>query len=88
MTNDTQTEAHIDINDTKGSQSKVLTVRMSPQLHDRLLTYKFFTKKSINELTVQLLADFLANAGADEIIEASARRTQSDFSIALEKLGE
>ena len=65
---------------------QVLTIRVPPELHERLRTYKFFTRKSINEVAVQLLTEYLDGPGADEIVAASTERAQSDYAVALDKL--
>jgi hypothetical protein len=64
----------------------VLTVRVSPELHDQLLAYKFFTKKSINELAVHLLSEYLEGPGADEMVKAMGERAGQQYAVALEKL--
>lgn len=67
-------------------EMKVLTVRLPPELHDRLLTYKFFTKQSINELVVSLITDHLNSAGADEMVKAMGERAAEQYRPALDKL--
>ncbi len=68
------------------TEMKVLTVRVPPELHDRLLAYKFFTKRSINELVVSLITGHLDGPGADEMVRAMGERAAEQYGPALNKL--
>lgn len=69
-----------------GSEAKVLTVRIPTDMHDRLLAYKYFTGRSINDVAVHLLGQFLDGPGSDEMVAAMGRRTADEYSLAMEKL--
>jgi hypothetical protein len=70
------------------TMSKTLTIRVPEDLHEQLLTYKFFTGKSVNEVAVSCLGEFIAGAGADEMVAAMGDRARVDYALALAKLAD
>jgi hypothetical protein len=73
---------------TEVTQRDVLTVRLPAELHDELRTYKFFTKRSINDLVVELIHDFLSGPGRKEIEHGMTEQAKARYGEALEKLAD
>jgi hypothetical protein len=66
----------------------VLTVRLPADLHEQLRAYKYFTGRSINDLAVDLIRDYLAGPGRSEINRGMTERTKAMYGDALTKLAE
>lgn len=70
------------------TERNVLTVRLPAELHEELRTYKFFTGRSINDVAVQLIRDFLAGPGREEIAQGMTERAEKMYGVALDKLAD
>jgi hypothetical protein len=66
----------------------VLTIRLPAELHEELRTYKFFTGRSINEVAVELIRDFLDGPGREEIARGMTERARTMYNVALDKLAD
>ena len=73
---------------TEVTQRDVLTVRLPMELHEELRTYKLFTNKSINDVVVGLIQDFLVGPGREEIARGMTARAKSMYGVALDKLAD
>jgi hypothetical protein len=73
---------------TEVTERNVLTVRLSPELHEQLRAYKFFTHRPINELVVGLIAEYLAGPGREEIENGMTERAKEMYGVALDKLAD
>ncbi|MGH3505004.1 MAG: hypothetical protein ACRDQA_29540 [Nocardioidaceae bacterium] len=65
---------------------QALTLRLPPELHDELRTYAFLTGNSINETITDVLANWIDNAGKDEMVRAATTRGHKSHRNALDKL--
>ena len=65
---------------------QALTLRLPPDVHDQLRSYSFFTRRSANELITDLLRDYLAGKGRDELMTAMRDHGMSTHREALDKL--
>ena len=72
----------------EATERNVLTVRLPAELHDELRTYKFFTGRSINDVAVELIRDFLNGQGREEIARGMTARTREMYGVALDKLAD
>jgi len=73
---------------TEVTQRNVLTVRLPAELHEELRTYKLFANRSINDVVVGLIQDFLAGPGREEIARGMTARAKSMYGVALDKLAD
>jgi hypothetical protein len=73
---------------SQAPERNVLTVRLPPELHDELRTYKFFTGRSINDVVVDLICKFLSGPGREEITQGMTKRAKERYGVALEKLAD
>jgi hypothetical protein len=73
---------------TEVTERNVLTVRLSPELHEQLRAYKFFTHRPINELVVRLIAEYLAGPGREEIENGMTERAKEMYGVALDELAD
>jgi len=73
---------------TEVTQRDVLTVRLPAELHEELRTYKLFANRSINDVVVGLIQDFLAGPGREEIARGMTARAKSMYGVALDKLAD
>lgn len=65
---------------------QAVTLRLDHDLHEALRTYTFHTRRSANDLLTQLLREYLAGDGRDELRSAVVRDTQERHQVALDKL--
>jgi hypothetical protein len=70
------------------SERSVITVRIPADLHEELRAYGFFTHRSINDVVVQLIRDFLAGPGRKEIAAGMTDRAKAMYGSALDKLAD
>jgi hypothetical protein len=73
---------------TEVTERNVLTVRVPADLHEELRTYGFFTKRSINDVVVNLIRDFLAGPGREEIAQGMTDRAKKMYGKALDELAD
>ena len=66
----------------------VLTIRLPSDLHEQLRAYKFFAGRSINDLAVDLIREFLEGPGREEISRGMTERAKEMYGEALDKLAE
>lgn len=71
---------------TEVARRDVLTVRLPSDLHEQLRAYKYFTGRSINDLAVDLIREFLAGPGREEISRGMTERAKGMYGEALDKL--
>ena len=64
----------------------MLTVRLPNDLHEELRAYKYFTGRSINDLVVDLIRQFLDGPGRDGISRGMTERAKSMYGEALDEL--
>ena len=71
------------------TKREVLTVRLPADLHQELRAYKLFAHKaSINDVVVDLIRDFLAGRGRQEIEQGMTDRAKAMYGVALDKLAD
>jgi len=70
------------------TQRNVLTVRLPTELHEELRAYKLFAGRPINDVVVDLIREFLAGPGRDEIARGMTERAKSMYGETLDKLAE
>lgn len=74
---------------TEVTKREVLTVRLPADLHQGLREYKLFAHKaSINDVVVDLIRDFLAGPGRQEIEQGMTDRARAAYGVALDKLAD
>jgi len=73
---------------TEVTDRNVLTIRLPAELHEELRTYKYFADRSINDVVVELIRDFMNGAGRKEIARGMTERARSMYGEALEKLAD
>ena len=61
---------------------------MPKDLHDALRTLAFATDKSVNEVAIRAIADFLAARGHQETVRTHLKRAQEQYRVALDKLAD
>lgn len=69
-------------------ETRPLTVRLAPDLHELLRIYAFVTKTSLNETIVRAVREFLAGTGRDELFDQSVDQLRSQYRVALDKLAD
>jgi hypothetical protein len=67
--------------------TRQLPVRMPEPLYDGLKGIAYFTKRSMNEIVVAAITDYLRHSSSDELDEIVAR-AQDDYRHVLDKLGD
>jgi hypothetical protein len=64
----------------------VLTIRISPELHEQLRVYKFLTQRPINEMVQDAITAYLDGPGRDEMVAGATTSAAAEYRIALDKL--
>jgi hypothetical protein len=75
-------------NSARGTERKAMPVRMPPDMHQDLRMLALFTGKSVNEIIVGLVGDYLAGPGRELIESGMTRRAKATYRDALDKLAE
>jgi hypothetical protein len=65
---------------------KEFTVRMSADDHRALRVFASLTERSMNDIVVSAVREYLTGAGRQEALDAAVLRVQSDYREALDKL--
>jgi predicted transcriptional regulator len=68
--------------------SQMLTVRVPKDIHDALRTLSFATGKSINDIVLKAIGDYLGSQGHRDAVEGFMRRAQDRYRVALDKLAD
>ena len=66
--------------------TKEFTVRMSADDHRALRVFASLTERSMNDVVVSAVREYLTGAGRQEALDAAVERVQSDYREALDKL--
>jgi NRPS condensation-like uncharacterized protein len=69
-------------------ESQMLTVRVPKDVHDALRTLSFATGKSINDIVLAAIGDYLASQGHRDAVEGFLRRAKDQYRVALDKLAD
>lgn len=64
------------------------TLRLPPELHDKLRLHAYITRKPINETLTELVAEFLdeGGRGREEMVDAAGKQAAEDHRGALDAL--
>ena len=70
----------------KDAPTTAMTIRLPVELHEQLRTYSFFSRRAINEIATQLLDDWMATKGREELVQLIAQQGMREHHATLEKL--
>lgn len=65
---------------------QVLTVRVPVEVHEALRTLAMATDRSLNEVVLGAVRNYLAEKGHREAVTAFLREAQDQYRVALDKL--
>lgn len=72
----------------KEPRTHQLPVRMPEDLYNALKGASFYTGRSMNEILVTALTEYLRTSLQDEAVAAIVRRAQDDYQAVFEKLAD
>ena len=70
------------------TERKAMPIRMPPDMHQDLRMLALFTGKSVNEIVLGLIGDYLAGTGRELIESGMTNRAKATYKDALDKLAE
>lgn len=70
----------------KSSETQALSVRMPTDMHEALKVLSYATDRSINDLVLRAVGNFLADEGHREAVDAFAAKAQKQYRVAFDKL--
>lgn len=70
------------------SERGVLTIRVPPELHEQLRTYKYFAGRPINDVVTALIREFLDGPGREEITRGMTEQAKSMYGVTLDTLAD
>lgn len=69
-------------------QIHVFTARMPVDEYEALRSYAFFAGRSVNEVVVAAIRDFLTTHATDDLLDAMVEEKRTTFRRTLERLGD
>lgn len=73
---------------TENKKTQEFTVRLPVEEHQALRLFCATTGRSMNDVLVASLRDYLADAGRKQEFAANLQRLQEEYRIALDKLAQ
>jgi predicted DNA-binding protein len=67
-------------------ETKAFALRLPAPVYNRVKNLSFFTDRSMNEIIVAAVSDYLDRTGDQVQLEAMANRVRSEYRTVLDKL--